>query len=76
MQWKCFYECIDDWKKFSETSLPEKEDFYSSLNMEDDTHVSYRHGKRIWKDFEIKNLGKCPNLYVSKNGVSSVNIRT
>ena len=29
------YEYIDDWKKFSETSLPEKQDFYSYLNMED-----------------------------------------
>ena len=26
------YEYMDDWKKFSETSLPEK-DFYSNLNM-------------------------------------------
>ena len=26
------YECIDDWEKFSETSFPEKEDFYSHLN--------------------------------------------
>ena len=27
---------MDDWKKFNET-LPEKEDFYSHLNMEDIT---------------------------------------
>ena len=26
---------MDDWEKFSETSLPEKEDFYSHANMED-----------------------------------------
>ena len=24
---------MDDWKKFNETSLPEKEGFYSHLNM-------------------------------------------
>ena len=29
------YEYIDDWEKFHETSLPEKEDFYGHLNMED-----------------------------------------
>ena len=29
------YEYIDDWKKFNETSLPEKEEFYSNLKMED-----------------------------------------
>ena len=29
------YEYMDDWEKFNETLLPEKEDFYSHLNMED-----------------------------------------
>ena len=28
---------MDDWEKFKETSLPEKKDFYSHLNMEDIT---------------------------------------
>ena len=27
------YEYIDDWEKFNETSLPEKEDFYSHLTL-------------------------------------------
>ena len=45
---------MDDWKKFSKTSLPKKEDFCSSLNMEDITDADYRHLKRVWKDFEIK----------------------
>ena len=31
------YEYVDSWKRFGETSLPEKEDFYSNLNMEDIT---------------------------------------
>ena len=26
---------MDDWKEINETLLPEKEDFYSQLNMED-----------------------------------------
>ena len=29
-----FYEYMDDWEKFNETSLPEKEDFSIHLNME------------------------------------------
>ena len=33
------YEYIDDWKKVSEIFLPEKEDFYSSPNIEDVTDV-------------------------------------
>ena len=28
------YEYIDTWERFDETSLPDKEHFYSSLNME------------------------------------------
>ena len=31
------YKYIDHWKKFNGKSLPEKEDFYSNLNMEDIT---------------------------------------
>ena len=30
---------MDDWEKFNETTLPEKEEFYSNLNMEDITDV-------------------------------------
>ena len=54
------YEFMDDWEKFNEllTTLPEKEDFYSNLNMEDITGAGYMHGKRVCKDFEIKNLGE------------------
>ena len=51
---KGVHEYMDDWKKFSKTSLPKKEDFCSSLNMEDITDADYRHLKRVWKDFEIK----------------------
>ena len=36
---------MDDWEKFSETILPEKEDFYSQLNMEDITDAGYTHIK-------------------------------
>ena len=34
---------MDDWKKINETLLPEKEDFYSHLNMEDITDADYTH---------------------------------
>ena len=45
------------------TSLPEKEDFYSHLNMEDITDVDYTHTKRVCKYFEIKNSGEYHDLY-------------
>ena len=58
------YEYMDDWKKFNETTLPEKDDFYGHLNMEDITDADYTHAKRVFKDFEIKNLGEYHDLYV------------
>ena len=57
------YECMNDWKRFRETLLPEKEDFYSRLNMKDITDADYRHAKRVWEDFEIKNFGKYHHKY-------------
>ena len=57
---KCVYpyEYIDDWKKCNETSSPEKEVFYSHLDMEDITYADYQHPKRVCKDFDIKKLGE------------------
>ena len=58
------FEYMDDWENFSESSLPEKEDFYSHLNMEIITDADYVHTKRVSKDCEIKNLGEYHDLYV------------
>ena len=58
---------MHDWEKFNETSLPEKEDFYSRLNMEDITDAYYDHAKRVCKGFEIKNLGEYHALYVQSD---------
>ena len=66
---KAFYphEYIDDWKKFNEATLPEKEEFYSKLNMEEITNADYIHGKRVCKDFEIKDLGEYHDLYLKSD---------
>ena len=39
------YAYMDDWEKFNETSLPEKKDFYSQLNMEDITDA-FKHTQK------------------------------
>ena len=49
-----WYEYMDSWKRFDETLLPEKEDSYSNLNMEDITDAEYKHAKRVRKDSKIK----------------------
>ena len=36
------YQCVDSWERFHETPLPNREAFYSSLNMENIRDVDYR----------------------------------
>ena len=50
------YEYMEDWQKFNETSLTEKEDCYIHLNMEYITDADYKYAKWGFKDFEIKSL--------------------
>ena len=61
------YEYMDTWERFDEASLPDKEGFYSSLNMEDITDVDYRHAKRVFKNLNNKNLGDYHDLYVQND---------
>ena len=61
------YKYMDDWGKLNETSLPEKEDFYSHLDMEDITDADYTHAKSVCKDLENKNLGEYQDFYVQSD---------
>ena len=63
------YEDMDSWEIFDETSFPDKEAFFSSLNMEDITDVDYRHAKRVLKKLNNKNLGDYHDLYVQSHTV-------
>ena len=54
---------MDSWERFVETPLPDKEAFYSSLNMKDITDVDHRHAKRVFKNLNNKNLGDYHDLY-------------
>ena len=42
--------------------MPEKDDFYSGLSMENITDSDYNHAKVILDDFEIKQLGEYQDL--------------
>ena len=55
------YEYMDSSKRFDETLLPVKKKFYNNLNMEDIT--DYKHAKKVWKDFELKNHAEYHDLY-------------
>ena len=56
-------EHMDSWERFDETSLSDKKAFYSKLNLED-IYDDYAHAQKVWKVFEIKNLGEYHDLYV------------
>ena len=68
------HEYMDDWEKFQETTLLEKKDFYSSLNLEDITDADYMKAKRVCKNFKIKNLGEYYDLYLKTDIILFANV--
>ena len=58
---------MDSWERFDETALPDKENFYRNLHMEDITDVDHRHAKRVFKSLNNKNLGAYHNLHVQSD---------
>ena len=58
---------MGSWERLNETSLPEKEAFYSNLSMEDITDVDYKYAKIVFKNLINKNLGDYPDLYVQSD---------
>ena len=65
---------MDHWKKVNETSLSEKEDFYSHLNMEDIIDANHANAKRVCKDFKIKHFGEHHDLYVQSDTLLLANV--
>ena len=61
------HEYMDSWERFNETSLQDKESFYSELNKEDITDEECAHAQKVWKIFKIKNLGEYHDLYVQSD---------
>ena len=61
------YEYMDYWGKFNEITVPQKENIYSNLNMEDITDADYIHAKTVCKNFEIKNLDEFHDLYLKSD---------
>ena len=61
------YEYMDKWERFDETSLPDKEAFYSSLNMENITDIDYRNANRVFKKFKLKNVSDYHNFHVQSD---------
>ena len=47
------YEYMDNWERFDGTLLPNRETFYSNLNMENITDTDYRHANKVFKEFKL-----------------------
>ena len=58
------YDYMNDFKKFNETTLPHKKEFYSRLGEEHIEEKDYKRAKHIWEHFNIKNLGEYHDLYL------------
>ena len=41
------YEYMDSWERFDETSLPNKEVFYSNLNLQNISDEDYAHAQKV-----------------------------
>ena len=61
---KRIYPYMYDWEKIYKKELLEKENIYRNLNLEDITDEDYIHAKRVYRNFEIKNLGEYHDLYL------------
>ena len=60
---------MDSWKKFYETTIPPKEAFYSTLNLENISDEDYAYVQKVWNVLETKNRGEYHDLYVQSDSL-------
>ena len=48
------YEYMDSWERFNEIIVPNKNAFYSKINLQDITDEDYIHAQKVFKEFEKK----------------------
>ena len=58
------HEYMDIWDRFNENKLPDKNKFYSKLNMDGVSDKDYEHACKVWKEFRMKNMGEYHDLYL------------
>ena len=68
------YEHIDSWKRFNETTLPNKKAFYSKLYLEDITDEDYIHAQKVFEEFKLKNLCEYHDQYVQSDILLLANV--
>ena len=70
-KWKLFqkkgvfpYEWLDSVEKFKETSLPDKDAFYSHLNRQGISDKDMEHARTVWKEMGMQNMGQYHDAYL------------
>ena len=58
------YDYIDDYKKLSDTKLPNIKSFYSKLNDSECNIDDYKRALNVWDKFECKTLLDYHNIYL------------
>ena len=58
------YDYMDSFRKFNDTELPKREDFYSLLTDNNISKDDYSHAKDVWNTFNLKNMGEYHDLYL------------
>ena len=65
---------MDQWKKFNESELPEKESFYRNLNLVNITDKDCMISKRVYRDFEIENIGEYHDFYLRSDVILLIDV--
>ena len=61
------YDYVSSLKKFSETQLPPREEFYSKLNDEHISEEDFYHAIRVWDTFNCKSIKDYHDLYLKSD---------
>ena len=67
------YEYMDSWNKFNR-SLFSIDKFYINLNTSGISDGDYEHARKVWKEFQIKNMGEYHDLYLRTDVILLANV--
>ena len=58
------YDYVDNFSRFNEKKLPEKDEFYNRLTQSDISDDDYEYAQKVWKEFNIQTMGEYHDLYL------------
>ena len=61
------YDYMNSFKKFEDSRLPKKEDFFSVMNNEHITDKEYQHAQNVWNEFGLSSMGEYHDLYLKSD---------